>query len=421
MVEPSLSKAVSNADRLLIALRGVGKDYPIGRSSFSKLGHFWSALRHQPQTEVYSALKDVNLEVRRGESLGLVGVNGAGKSTLLKIIAGVVKPTQGDVVTNGSIGALLELGAGFHPEYSGRHNIDLACALMGMDRAQTLAVTDDILAFADIGSQIDQPVKHYSSGMVVRLGFAVATARIPDILITDEVLAVGDESFQKKCTAWMERYLSNGGTLLLCSHSMYHIQKLCKQAAWIQDGKVRRWGDSFDVTRDYLAWHEVTYSTPKGRGSTTVASELNAAGAYQVQSMQMENGPENELTTLPFGSGLHVSGTIYSPDGRAPGAAVGFVRLDGTPIYGTLTEFDGYTLTQLGPQLFAYSIQFDALPLLPGRYVVRSHAMDPEGMRLFDHVERQLEITGSSRDLGFCHLPHQWLPPAASDAANGVR
>lgn len=420
MGSPTATLATDPPTQVLIGLKGVGKDYPIGRNSFSKLGHFWLALLDRPQTEVYSALKDVTLEVRRGESLGLIGVNGAGKSTLLKIIAGVVKPTHGDVVTNGSIGALLELGAGFHPEYSGRHNIDLACALMGMDRAQTLAVTDDILAFADIGSQIDQPVKHYSSGMVVRLGFAVATARAPDILITDEVLAVGDESFQKKCTAWMERYLSNGGTLLLCSHSMYHIQKLCKQAAWIHDGHLRRWGDSFDVTRDYLAWHEETFSAPKQRSGPSTLSDLNAAGAYQVESMALEHQSGEGPTTLAFGSRLHVSGTIYSPDGRTPGAAVGFVRLDGTPIYGTLTEFDGYRLTQVGPQTFAYSIQFDPLPLLPGRYVVRSHAMDPEGMRLFDHVERQLEITGVSRDLGFCHLAHQWLPPAKSTTDHGA-
>ena len=135
------------------------------------------------------------------------------------------------VAVSGRVGALLELGSGFHPEYTGLANIDLAAALLGLAPREIAAKRDEIIAFADIGEHIDDPIKHYSSGMVVRLGFAVATALAPDILITDEVLAVGDESFQKKCIAWMERYLADGGTLLLCSHSMYHVQKLCRARA----------------------------------------------------------------------------------------------------------------------------------------------------------------------------------------------
>lgn len=141
------------------------------------------------------------MELKAGESLGLIGENGAGKSTLLKIIAGVVKPSISQVVVNGRIGALLELGSGFHPEYSGLENIHLAAALMGMSNAEIDSKLDSIIEFADIGSHIAEPIKHYSSGMVVRLGFAVATAMQPDILITDEVLAVGDESFQKNASA----------------------------------------------------------------------------------------------------------------------------------------------------------------------------------------------------------------------------
>jgi lipopolysaccharide transport system ATP-binding protein len=150
----------------------------------------------------------------------------------------VVKPSTGQVVVNGRIGALLELGSGFHPEYSGLENIHLAAALMGMSNAEIDRKLDSIIEFADIGSHIAEPIKHYSSGMVVRLGFAVATAMQPDILITDEVLAVGDESFQKKCIRWIEGYLSQGGTLLLCSHSMFHIQTLCQKAVWIHDGQM---------------------------------------------------------------------------------------------------------------------------------------------------------------------------------------
>src|SRR6478736_6170508 len=216
------------------------------------------------------------------ESLGIIGENGAGKSTLLKIVAGVITPTRGVVESRGRVGALLELGSGFHPEYSGIANIDLAAALLGLTRAEIAAKRDQIIAFADIGEHIHDPIKHYSSGMVVRLGFAVATALTPDILITDEVLAVGDESFQKKCIAWMESYLGNGGTLLLCSHSMYHIQKLCTHALWLKDGRVERYGAAADVSQAYLAYHE----EKDARARRPVNGDLAAAsGWYAINSL----------------------------------------------------------------------------------------------------------------------------------------
>src|SRR6185312_12000149 len=179
---------------------------------------------------------------------------------------GVIEPTRGNVVVNGRVGALLELGAGFHPEYSGLANIELAAALLGLSPREIAAKRDEIVAFADIGEHIRDPIKQYSSGMVVRLGFAVATALAPEILITDEVLAVGDESFQKRCIAWMERFLDGGGTLLLCSHSMYHIQKLCRQALWLKDGRVAQYGPAEDVTRAYLTYHEEKTAAAKAAG-----------------------------------------------------------------------------------------------------------------------------------------------------------
>ena len=218
----------------LISLAGVGKDYPMVSTGAGRLRTLLSLVTGGGVVEHLCALDGVSLEVKRGESLGLVGENGAGKSTLLKVIAGVVRPTRGTATVNGRVGALLELGSGFHPDYTGRDNIALSAALAGLSRGEVASRIAGIIAFADIGAHIDQPVKHYSSGMVVRLGFAIATALEPDVLITDEVLAVGDESFQRKCIRWMEDYLADGGTLLLCSHGMYHVQTLCQKAAWLR-------------------------------------------------------------------------------------------------------------------------------------------------------------------------------------------
>ncbi|MEO8849147.1 MAG: ABC transporter ATP-binding protein, partial [Casimicrobiaceae bacterium] len=278
---PALDNAATRASHL--ALSHVGKDYAKIATRAGRVGLVWDLLRGRGARQVFRALDDVSFELSPGASLGVIGENGAGKSTLLKIIAGVIKPTRGSVVVNGRIGALLELGSGFHPEYTGLANIDLAAALLGLTPAEIAGKRDEIIAFADLGEHINDPIKNYSSGMVVRLGFAVATALDPDVLITDEVLAVGDESFQKKCIAWIERFLAGGGTLLLCSHSMYHVQKLCRNAIWLRDGEVVRHGDAASVTQAYLAYHEEKTAAAKAPISKAVAT---AAGVYAVQSLQ---------------------------------------------------------------------------------------------------------------------------------------
>lgn len=396
----------------LISLRDVGKEYALRTTGTRKLAAIASILRGrlQPPASTFKALQAISFDVRRGESTGLVGVNGAGKSTLLKLIANVVRPTSGTVTVRGRVGALLELGAGFHPEYTGRENINLACALLGLSPRETRDRIGPIIEFADIGAHIDQPVKHYSSGMIVRLGFAVATSVVPDVLITDEVLAVGDESFQRKCIAWMESYLANGGTLLLCSHSMYHVQKLCSRALWIHEGRLHRNGEAADVTRDYLAWHEERLAAPV---ESVKASDppLVAATQYEIRSMQLNDVDQVDPLTVAQNGPLTFSGTVYSPDGRPPGISVAVVRVDGTPVYGTFSELRGYQPKRLGPNLFGYAVRFPALPLLPGRYVARSHAMDPEGMRLFDQVERKFDVIGHSREMGLCRIEHEWLTP----------
>ena len=396
----------------LIQLEGVGKDYPLSHKSGHQLAQVWARLRGSEPTEVFTALKDISFEVLPGQSLGLLGVNGAGKSTLLKLISGVVKPTRGVLKRRGRIGALLELGAGFHPEYTGRDNIYLASALMGLTQEQTRERVDSILSFADIGSHIDQPIKHYSSGMVVRLGFAVATSVVPDVLITDEVLAVGDESFQKKCMTWIGRYLDNGGTLLLCSHSTYHIEKLCQRAAWLDHGKLHMLGKAQEVTRHYLAWHEEKGRLENSNETSTwpQGHEADKNGIYHVKKMAL-NDQDGGVVSIDLRGQLTVSGAVFSPDGRTPQVAVGVVRADGTPVYGIVSEMDDHSL-QVGPDgLYAFRITFDNLPLLPGRYLARAHAMDPEGLRLFDHVARPFDVQGDSRELGYVHLAHKWISP----------
>jgi len=384
----------------LLELANVGKDYAKVETRGGRVRLVFDLLRGHGARHVFRALDDISFSMDRGQSVGIIGENGAGKSTLLKIVAGVIQPTRGRLAVNGRVGALLELGSGFHPEYTGLANIDLAAALLGLAPSELGAKRDEIIAFADLGEHIHDPIKQYSSGMVVRLGFAVATALSPDILITDEVLAVGDESFQKRCIAWMERYLAQGGTLLLCSHSMYHVQKLCAHALWLKDGRAERYGPASDVTQAYLAYHE----EKEARARRPLGADRAAAsGVYAIDSLIVE--PPD---TIAQGSTLTVRGEVFSPDDRTPVVLVGIVRADGTPVYGVATDMENEPPQRIGRQRFAFAITFSDVALLPGRYQVRAHALDPEGVRLFDHVEHAITVTGATRELGFVRLPHRW-------------
>jgi lipopolysaccharide transport system ATP-binding protein len=236
--------------------------------------------------------------------------------------------------------------------------------------------------------------------MAVRLGFAVATALTPDVLITDEVLAVGDESFQKRCIAWMERYLANGGTLLLCSHSMYHIQKLCTHALWLKDGRVERYGAAADVTQAYLAYHEEKDAVAR---QPVGADKAAASGWYAIDALTVS--PSDALAQ---GGTLRVQGDVFSPDDRIPVVLVGIVRADGTPVYGVATDMENTQPERIASGRYAFAVTFPEIALLPGRYRVRAHALDPEGVRLFDHVEHTFTVTGESRELGFVRLAHRW-------------
>jgi ABC-type polysaccharide/polyol phosphate transport system ATPase subunit len=214
------------------------------------------------------ALEGINLELRQGESLGIIGRNGAGKSTLLKVIARVLRPTRGRVWVKGNVAPLIELGAGFHFELTGRENIFLNGAMLGFSQAQMKERFDRIVEFAELGPFIDAALRSYSSGMVMRLGFAVATEIDPDILIIDEVLAVGDESFQEKCLARMADFRAKGTTILFVSHGLESVRAICDRAVWIEQGQLRHSGGVGEVIESYRAFmsHPATAASAQPAG-----------------------------------------------------------------------------------------------------------------------------------------------------------
>ncbi len=415
----SVSQAASAplADaKLLIRVLHAGKTYPHVATTAQRWQLAKKLLTGQGDVPGFVALDDVSFDVRAGQSVAIIGENGAGKSTLLKLIAGVVQPTRGEVIANARVGALLELGAGFNPDYSGRDNIALACALQGLSREETAAREAGIIAFADIGVHIDQPVKHYSSGMVVRLGFAVATALKPDVLITDEVLAVGDEAFQRKCARWLEGYLAGGGTLLLCSHVMYHVQKLCAQALWIERGRVRMAGPSAEVVQAYMAWQDEKDAA--AMPAERVAAIEDTAASYRFThfvagSSAAFSSNAGEAIDLEHGNALAVRGTVFSPDARPPHVAIALVKRDGSGVFATSTEVDRHALRQTASGDFEFALRFDPVTLLPGEYLLRGHVLDPEALRVTDTTERPLTVRGSLRYMGVVKVPYEWEEPSA--------
>ena len=208
-------------------------------------------VRHELHYQEFWALKNISFELEKGDSLGIVGLNGSGKSTLLKIISGILKPTKGTVTTCGSIAPLIELGAGFDNDLTARENIYLNGAILGYDHAYMDRHFDEIIAFAELENFVDTAIKNYSSGMVARLGFAIATMEVPDILIIDEILAVGDYRFQEKSFARMKRMIESGATVVFVSHSVEQVKQICRKGLWLDHGEMRQFGEVNAVCSGY--------------------------------------------------------------------------------------------------------------------------------------------------------------------------
>jgi lipopolysaccharide transport system ATP-binding protein len=251
---------------LAIRAEKLGKRYRIGGSRARAKGrervlnrlatpfrYLASTLREPAPEETIWALRDVSFEVKSGEVVGFIGSNGAGKSTLLKVLSRITEPTQGRALIRGRVGSLLEVGTGFHPELTGRENIYLSGTILGMKRIEIDRKFDEIIAFAEVDKFLDTPVKRYSSGMAVRLGFAVAAHLEPEVLLVDEVLAVGDLAFQKKCLGKMGDVAKRGRTVLFVSHNMIAVQNMCQRVIWLQNGRLMEDGPTSDVLGKYLS------------------------------------------------------------------------------------------------------------------------------------------------------------------------
>ncbi len=410
-----------------IDVESVSKDYRLWgrRSQFATLKSALLKRELAPAADAaVHAIRNLTFSVEKGEAFGIIGRNGSGKSTLLKLISGILKPTSGKLAVNGRIAALIELGAGFHPEITGRENIFINGIMLGLTRRDIEQRYEKIVEFSGIREFIDQPVKTYSSGMYVRLGFAVAVHVDPDILLIDEVLSVGDEEFSARCVAKIQEMKYRGVTLLFVTHQLDQVRNLCDRALWLDHGQLEAIGDPMRVVDAYL--QEVSggaagFSPAEDDGgmkSTDPAEETPrsendeerwGSGEIVIRRVALTDHEGRELVAL--GAGTPV---IFDLDveARSPQDdfvfGLGIYHADGTCVYGTNTDVEGYT-----PQHIEGSVRVRfvvaSLDLVAGTYRV-DVAVHTRNGRAFDYRRNALRVIIGSRvhDIGVYRPRHEW-------------
>jgi ABC-type polysaccharide/polyol phosphate transport system ATPase subunit len=374
-------------------------------------------------------LRDLSVSVHPGEAVGIIGDNGAGKSTILKLAAKIIAPTQGHVVLDGRVGALLEVGVGFHPDLTGRENIYLSGAIIGLTHREMRARLDEIIAFSEIGDFIDVPVRHYSSGMMVRLGFSVATSIQPDVLLVDEVLAVGDWSFRYKCLERIEAMLKQGTAMLYVSHGLDEVRRLCNRALWLDHGVVKSEGEPDEVVRAYInasleehGTHVWELGDAQDRGRHMGSGEVEITGVAPLDGqgrpcdsflngspfvVRIDYRCRQPVTHWAFGLSIYAEDNtwITSPNSVEQNCRLRFSE-SGSIYY-----------------------VVDELPLKAGNYELTVTVFDPSAAmyKPYDHLHRKYHFTVVERARalpqdGWVELPHRWLDEQgwANTSASGA-
>ena len=379
------------------------------------------ALTRRSRHREHHALRDVSLRLPAGQSLGLIGENGAGKSTLLKILAGITTPSAGSFSVQGKIASILELGSGFHPEFSGRSNIALNAALLGLSAAEVRERMPTIIEFSELGEFIEQPVKTYSTGMVMRLGFSIATQVDPDVLIIDEALSVGDGYFQKKCMDRLLELVAKGKTLLFCSHAMYYISAFCQQALWLRKGRVEAAGSTLEVVRSY----ETYLLAKSAKEPSAPPSARSPEGPARLRQVRLL-GPEGESGTYRLGDPWTLELTWESEHpGERFHLGVGVNRLDEIEVFSCGTHRDGLPAFT-GAQHYRVQLQVPRLPLAKGEFSIYVFLLDGEGLHVFDRrlIREAFAAASPIYSPGFLEVEHRWEGGAVENAAviaGGVR
>lgn len=413
-----------------LQVHGLGKCYGVYASPQQRLRRLLTGAAAPTQ---HWSLRDVSFSLQKGQCLGVIGDNGAGKSTLLKLLAGSLRPTQGHIQRHGRLTAILELGAGFHPEFTGRENITFAGGFMGFSAHDMERLSPEILAFSELGDAIDRPIKTYSSGMVVRLAFALVTAEVPEVLIIDEALAVGDQHFQKKCVQRIESFRQQGCTILFCSHSLYHVRQLCDQVLWLEQGRAKALGPTETVISAYethvrlkdgknadaLALSVIQGEANHVQGQAAVTTQsansgvLKQDGRAAITAVRVEGLVEAERPLLSS-QDLRITLKAIGADDAPPSMGFMLEQYKGVGIMSVATHAEGVQPRAVGRMdgqtEWAMTLTLTDLPLHSGTYVLSFYLFDPQGLVICDEWKHHTVFDWVSPSLtpGLVRLPHVW-------------
>jgi len=398
-----------------VAVDNLRKDFKIYDRPQDRLTEI--ILRRQMH-KIYHVLSDISFAVPEGKSLGIIGDNGAGKSTLLKLLVGTLQPTGGDIKIRGQVAALLELGAGFHPEFSGRRNIFLNASLLGVPDDNIAQLENDIIQFSELDYFIDRPVKTYSSGMFVRLAFSIATMVRPDILIIDEALSVGDMAFQKKCVQRMNQFREDRKTMVFCSHSMFHIQELCDIAIWLDKGKIREIGDSDKVVGHYedfcnskKTYNNISEDIPSSSESSTDGQDGIKIQDCKINSLSVKSPEGETLTSLKALSDILLEMEVeVLVDGIEGNFGFAFMKSAEEPVASFLTT----SLSEIdkGPfnkgDVFTVSLLVKSIAMRVGEFYVLGGLADKSGLLWYETKFSKLFSIEPNKGVGPIIMRSEW-------------
>jgi lipopolysaccharide transport system ATP-binding protein len=376
-----------------IQVRGISKRFQLFADRPNNIKEMLVRRRVRPRSQDFWALRDVSFDIPKGSTFGLIGHNGSGKSTLLKLVAGIHRPSSGSIVVDGRISAMLELGAGFHPELSGRENIYLNGAILGMTRRQISDSMEAIIEFSGLAEFIDSPVKVYSSGMYVRLGFSIAVNLDPEILVIDEVIAVGDEEFQRRCFDHLAKLRRRGVTVVLVSHSLGLVQSLCDHVAWLDHGRLRMAGPAAEVTQAYLKEVNEAELLPSRDPSTVPEDHRPGSHEVVVTDVQFLAGKERQPHRALAGETLVIR---VHYDARQPveDPVVGLAFHTDNDVYvtGMNSREGGLRLGRVSGRGYV-DVDMGPCPLNPGGYMVTAAMTDWSLAHRYDYWDHGFELT----------------------------
>ena len=397
-----------------IAVNNLYKDFKIYDKPQDRLVEI---ILRNPRHQVYHVLSDISFALADGKSLGIIGDNGAGKSTLLKLLVGILQPTSGSIRLKGQVAALLELGAGFHPEFTGRRNIYLNAALLGVPDENIPDIENDIIEFSELDYFIDRPVKTYSSGMFVRLAFSIATMVRPDILVIDEALSVGDMAFQKKCVQRMNEFREQQKTMVFCSHSMFHVQELCDTAIWLDKGKIQEIGDSDKVVGHYedycnskKVYHSIREDMPH-ENNTGSSNEEPKVQDCKINSLTASSPEGIELTSLtPLDDVVLQMEVEVLADGIEGNFGFAFMKSAEEPVASFLTTDINHI--EKGPfhkgDKFTVSLTVKNLAMRVGDFYVLGGLADKSGLLWYETKFSQLLHVDANKGVGPLLMQSEW-------------